>query len=70
MLSYETQLDLKRKVVVNAYQNYSSSPPVTFLPRSNDNAIIRYPRFIDTLYTIDDPFPSSIWLSHKNYTTF
>ena len=70
MLSYETQLDLKRKVVVNAYQNYSGSPPVTFLPRSNDNLIVRYPRVIDTLNTIDDPFSSSIWLSHKTYTAF
>lgn len=70
MLSYETQLDLKRNVVVNAYKNYSSSPPFSFLPYSNDNDAVRYPRVIDTRYTIDDPFPSSIWLSHQNYATF
>jgi hypothetical protein len=27
MLSYETQLDLKRTVVVKAYQNFSSQRP-------------------------------------------
>src|SRR5258707_8879646 len=69
MLSYETQLDLKRNVVVNAYRNYSSLSPSTFLPCRNDN-IVRYPRVINTRYTINYPFPSSIWLSHKNYTTF
>lgn len=30
MLSYETQLDLKRNVVVKAYQNYSSMSSFLF----------------------------------------
>jgi hypothetical protein len=69
MLSYETQLDLKRNVVVKAYRNYSSVSPSTFFSSWNDD-IARSPRIVDTRNTTHDPFPSSIWLSHQNYATF
>jgi tRNA (uracil-5-)-methyltransferase len=67
MLSYETQLDLKRKVVVNAYQNYSSSPPVTFLPRSNDNALSDIPE--SSIPSIQPTIPSPLQYGYRTKIT-
>src|SRR5712671_5268993 len=69
MLSYETQLDLKRDVVVKAYRSYSSLYPSTFLACSND-VMVRSPRVINTYNTSNNSIPTSIWLSHQNHTTF
>jgi tRNA/tmRNA/rRNA uracil-C5-methylase (TrmA/RlmC/RlmD family) len=68
MLSYETQLDLKRTVVVKAYRNFSGTNLVSPRP-FNCLSRCRYTGFIDAAYTRDCCIALTIWLPHKNHST-
>lgn len=66
MLSYETQLDLKRTVVVKAYQNFSGAgflSPTTFTCLTQ----CRFTRIFDTADTWYHRIAFTIWLPHENH---